>query len=147
MSPVLPRLFKASSERSLRTSDDGIGLIEIVIAMMLLALLAISFLPVLIQGLQAAAVNATRATAGQLVQQQIENARAQNGDCSLIADLGAVAASAVVDPRNVTLTTTRVAGTCPATYPGTVAFEVTVKRQDTNAVMASAKTLIYVDKP
>jgi len=126
-------------------ADEGLGLVEIVIAMLLLAVLAISFLPVLIQGLQTAAVNATRSTGNQLVQQQIENARAQKA-CQQIAALGPAAVSPVVDPRNVTLLTTRTPGTCPASYPGTISFEVTVRRQDTGAVLSTAKTLIFVDR-
>jgi type II secretory pathway pseudopilin PulG len=124
--------------------DEGIGLVEVVIAMMLLALLAVSFLPVLIQGLQTAAVNATRSTGNQLVQQQIENARVQ-GYCQQIVDLGAAAVSPVVDPRGVTLLTTRTPGTCPVSYPGTISFEVSVTREDTGEVLSTATTLIFVD--
>lgn len=126
--------------------DEGISLVEVVIAMMLLAILAISFLPVLIQGLQTAAVNSTRATANQLVNLQLETARSQGGDCSLITDLEFAAVSPVIDKRNVTLLTTRDAGLCPGVYPGTLSFTVTVTRQDTGAELASATTLIYVSQ-
>jgi type II secretory pathway pseudopilin PulG len=132
------------SEGATINSDDGVSLVEIVVSMLMLALLAIAFLPVLIQGLQVAAANATRSTANQLVQLQMETARSQADDCSNIVGLETVAVSNVVDPRNVTLITTRDAGDCPASYPGTVSFTVTVRRQDTNEVLSSATTLVYV---
>jgi prepilin-type N-terminal cleavage/methylation domain-containing protein len=126
--------------------DSGISLIEVVVAMMLLAILAVAFLPVLIQGLQTAAVNSTRATANQLAHLQLETARSQGGDCSLITDLEFAAVSPVVDKRNVTLLTTRDAGLCPGVLPGTLTYTVTITRQDTGDVLATATTLIYVSQ-
>ncbi len=137
----LPAHMRADDRR-----DQGISLVEVVVAMMLLAVLAVAFLPVLIQGLQSAAVNATRATANQLVNLQMETASSQGADCSLITDLPNASVSNVVDKRGVTLVTTRTAGTCPASYPGTVAFTVRVARQDTGAVLSTATTLIYVSQ-
>jgi len=127
-----------------RGDDAGLTLIEIVVAMMLIAILSVAFLPVLIQGVRVAATNATRSTANQLVQQHLETARAQADDCSNITTLAAAAVSNVVDPRNVTLVTTRTAGACPGSYPGTVSFTVSVKRADTNEVLSTATTLVYV---
>lgn len=132
--------------RSFLRSADGLSLIEVVVAMMLLAILAVAFLPVLIQGLQTAAVNSTRATANQLANLQLETARSQGGDCSNITDLEYAAVSPVVDKRNVTLLTTRDAGLCPGVLPGTLSFTVTITRQDTGAVLATATTLIYVSQ-
>lgn len=129
-----------------KSTDEGISLVEVVIAMMLLAILAISFLPVLIQGLQTAAVNATRATANQLVNLQMETAQAQGGDCSNVVALETATVSPVVDRRGVTLITVRDAGTCPGAYPGTISYAVTVTRQDTGAVLSTATTLIYVSQ-
>lgn len=60
------------------TDEDGFGMIEIVVSMFMLALLAIAFLPVLIQGLRTTASNASFATATQLVNQSLELARASN---------------------------------------------------------------------
>ena len=125
-------------------NDEGLGLIEIVVAMLMLAILAVSFLPVLIQGLQTAAVNSTRATAAQFAHEQMEIARAQQDDCSAIQDLAAVVVSNRVDPRNVTLVTDPVAGTCPSSYPGVLKYTVTVTRLDTGAILASAETYVFV---
>lgn len=143
---AMPFLSRALRRDARTSRDEGLGLIEIVIAMMLLAVLAVAFLPVLIQGLQVAALNATRATANQLVNKQIETARAQADDCSLITDLASVPVSPVVDPRNVTLVTTRTVGACPSTYPGTVSFTVTVRDEEapSGQYLSSATTYIYV---
>jgi prepilin-type N-terminal cleavage/methylation domain-containing protein len=124
--------------------EHGLSLVEVVIAMMLLAVIAVAFLPVLIQGLRLAADNATRATANQLANMQLETARSLGGDCSDIVALETAAVPNVVDKRNVTLVTLRDAGTCPAAYPGTVEFSVVVTRLDTGATLSTAKTLIYV---
>lgn len=126
--------------------ERGLSLIEVVIAMMLLAILAVAFLPVLIQGLRLSADNATRATANQLANMQLETARALGGDCSDIVALETVSVPNVTDKRNVTLVTTRDAGSCPAAYPGTVEFSVTVTRLDTGATLSTATTLIYVSQ-
>ncbi|WP_160175826.1 hypothetical protein [Cryobacterium roopkundense] len=54
----------------------------------------------------------------------------------------------MLDPRGVTLQVARtVGGACPAaalSYPITVPVAVTVTRTDTGAVLASAKSLIFV---
>ena len=55
--------------------DDGLGMVEIVVSMFMLALLAIAFLPVLITGVQSTARNAVQATATQLARQSVESAR------------------------------------------------------------------------
>ena len=57
------------------TDDAGLGLIEVVVSMFMLALLAVAFLPVLISGVQSTARNAVVATATQLANQSIETAR------------------------------------------------------------------------
>jgi type II secretory pathway pseudopilin PulG len=125
--------------------ESGLGLIEIVVAMLILALLAVSFLPILIQGVKTGALNATRATAGQIAQQQIENAKALDPDCSTITALAAQPVSPVTDPRNVLLTITKAAGACPATYPGTMSYTVTVTNGSTLQTIITTKTLLYVE--
>lgn len=129
-----------------RSSDDaGLGLVEIVIAMMLMLILAVAFLPILIQGLKATAVNATRATASQLAHDQIEKARAANSDCSDIQDIAAIPVDSVIDTRGVTLSVVSVAGACPTSYPGTMSYVVTITRTDTNEQLTVANTLILVE--
>jgi len=127
-----------------QAADEGLGLIEIVVAMLLLGVLAVAFLPVLIQGLQLAAKNATRATAVQLAQEQMEVARGQGDDCTDIQDLAAATLTPVTDPRNVTLAIARETGDCPSSYPSTMSFHVIVINETTGEELANAETLIFV---
>jgi type II secretory pathway pseudopilin PulG len=127
-----------------RSDEDGFGLIEIVVSMLMLAVLSVAFLPVLVQGIKQSNINATIATATQMVQDQMELARNQNPDCSDVMLLGSTAVANVTDHRGVVLQTSRTTGGCPASYPGTILITVTVTRQDTGATVATAKTLVYV---
>ena len=125
-------------------SDEcGFGIIEIVVAMFLLAIVAMSVLPLLVQGLKSSAVNATLATASQIANQQIEMVRSQSL-CNAI-----VSANSTVVTQGVTLSVSRTVGSsCPSTgYPITVPVSVSVTRTDTNAVVASANTLVFATGP
>ena len=66
------------SETELRNPDDeGLSLIEIVVAMFILALLSVAFLPLLVQGVRQSAQTATIATATQLANARMDAERAQ----------------------------------------------------------------------
>jgi type II secretory pathway pseudopilin PulG len=149
---------------ALLDDEAGFGLVEIVVSMFLLALLAISFLPLLITSLKVTVSNATLATATQLVNQDLEVARsiaATNPNCSSMKTFAtATPIAAVSDPRGVVLQPHRslVTGSgtdasgCPvaqssparAAYPGTVSLRswVTVGGK----TIAEATTLIYVER-
>jgi len=120
-----------------RRREAGFGLIEIVVAMFLLALLAVAFLPLLVQGITQSSANATLAEATQLVNREMENARAQTTCSGLTAE---------PIPDNDSLSVTRNVDLCDpdALYPITVAVEVSVARTDTGALVSSATTLIFV---
>ena len=124
-------------ERS--TTEDGLGLIEVVVAMVVLAILAIAMVPLLMQGLIQSKSNATLASATQFVDAELDSAG------SVVA-CGSIATGNLTktDSRGVTLTIARTRGTCPTAYPGTVPFTVTATRTDTGAVIVTASTLIYV---
>jgi len=131
-------------------SEHGFGVIEIVVSMFLLALLAVSFIPLLITTWKTTATNTTIATATQIVNQQIEGARAVRSaasttpSCQDISQFLAVTLAPVIDPRGVTLQPQWDAATCPATYPGVVRARVAVMRTGSTTAIASAVTLIYV---
>jgi Tfp pilus assembly protein PilV len=127
----------------LRSDDRGLGLIEIVVAMFLLALLALSLAPLLIQGMQATVRNATLAAATQLVGEGISLARAEGPIC---ADVQATAGvRTLTDARGVDLAATTTVGACPASGTGTVAITVTAVRLDTTETVAEAATLVFVN--
>jgi type II secretory pathway pseudopilin PulG len=136
--------LRALRIRSTPCSDDsGFGIAEVLVAMFLLALIAVAIIPILVQGLRLSVQNATVATATQLANQQIEQVRG-------ITSCGSVVAGTITTTtQNVPLKAVRTIGTtCPASgYPITVKVSVSVTRTDTNAVLSTANTLVFVTGP
>ena len=143
--------------RSLRETyggdEKGVGIIEIVVAMLLLALLLLSFAPVLISITKLSGRNTTIATATQIVNQQIEAARAVSTlsaaatKCTDLVGFIAVTPAPVVDPRGVTLQPVWDAVTCPLSFPGVIKVRVSVTQAGYPSATASATTLILVTAP
>lgn len=129
--------------RALR-SESGIGIIEVLVAMLMLALLAVAFLPVLITGLKLSAANSSSGTATQLVSSQLALARAQSPTCAALLSFAGGSGTSVVDGNGKTLVPTRTLGSCPSSYPGTVTFTASVAASGTTTTIATATTLIYV---
>ncbi|GAB3028516.1 hypothetical protein GCM10027052_00050 [Parafrigoribacterium mesophilum] len=126
-------------------TDPGFGIIEVVVSMFLLGLLAAAFLPLLVQGLQKSATNATLVTATQLANDQIELARSATKCTELTSST-----TTSVDPRNVSLLVVRTVGTsCSpvAENPVNVPVDVTVTRTDTGDVLATAHTFVFIAEP
>ena len=123
--------------------ERGFGIIEIIVAMFLLGLLAVSTLPIIVQGLRLSATNSTLASATQLANQQIEQVRAQQSCGAIVASTNTVATS------GPSLTVSRTVGaTCPASgYPITIPVTVQVSRSDTGAVLVTASTRVFVTGP
>lgn len=138
---------KSAARRSAGAPVDeaGFGLIEIVVSMFLLGILAVAFLPLIVQSMQVSVVNADIATATQLVSDKIEEARAQGTVCSALPSSATTTSS--IDS---TLIVQRVRGACPvapAGYPGVVSFRVSVVQEGSTAALAEASTLIFVSAP
>ena len=126
--------------------DDGIGMIEIVVAMFIIAVLALSFLPVLMQGLTSTEKNAQYATASQIASAQMELARTSaRGSCAAVTSfLGYT--DKLVDGISYRETRTRV-GSCPSTdlnATGTATIRVTVTQTGKTAVLATSETRVFV---
>jgi len=141
--------------------DAGFGLIEIVVSMFLLAIIAIAFIPVLIQSLRTTARNAVIAAATQVVSSNIEDARSRGPLCSNVADFAndpSLDSMTIPAGHGVSLRVFRSPRdepehrddtmTCPSdpgAYPTAISFTVTVtSTTDTNTVLAKATTLIFV---
>jgi type II secretory pathway pseudopilin PulG len=133
----------SSRRESPALSEDGFGIVEIVVSMFLLGILAIAFLPLLIQSLKISSTNATIATATQLVDRDLELFREQPPTCEDLTDFAALPVAAVNDPRGQ-LQPHRSAGACPATYPGTVIVTTWVMRSGESGRLAEAATRILV---
>ncbi len=144
MNAIRRRLGARGSESATSRHEEGIGLIEIVISMMLLAILATALIPVLVQGLKEAASNATLATATQLANDELEHVRTWTA-CS---DLSAGSVS-TTDARGVVLTIDTAVEACSATAenPEAVPVTVTVTRGDTGKVVTSTTTYLFITEP
>lgn len=144
-----PRLW-LSPRSNVHTLEDGFGVIEVVISMFLLSLLSVSFIPLLVNSIKSTGKNTTIATATQIVNQQIEGARAVRSptsttpSCLDITNFLSVTLASVTDPRGVTLLPKWDSTTCPTSYPGVVRARISVTRSGSATTVAQAVTLIYV---
>jgi prepilin-type N-terminal cleavage/methylation domain-containing protein len=122
-----------------RGSQEGFGLIEVIVAMLLLAIIAIAILPALWQGIQYSAGQSSTATATRHLNALIEEAR----DAQSCAALTSVASSRTVeDGQGNLLTSTGVVGTpCVSNTAMSLSLEV---RDEGGTVIASTVALVYV---
>lgn len=101
-----------------RSDDEGMGLAEMIVAMIILTILLLSMLSVIISALKITVGNTTKATAAQLATERIEEARseASTGDCGNVRAI-VEAVENTTDARGVPL---KVVGTlaCAAQTPG-----------------------------
>ncbi|WP_147105401.1 type IV pilus modification PilV family protein [Nesterenkonia populi] len=74
--------------RGLDRDDEGFGMVEVIISMMLIALLAVAMLPVMLHGLRASTVNTEATVATQVVNREMDTATAggELHDCDTIAN-------------------------------------------------------------
>ncbi len=139
-----------SSRSSAHALEDGFGVIEVVISMFLLSLLSVSFIPLLVNSIRSTGANTTIATATQIVNQQIEGARAVRSptsttpSCLDMTNFLSVTLASVTDPRGVTLLPKWDPTTCPSSYPGVVRARISVTKTGSTTIVAQAVTLIYV---
>lgn len=135
----------ASSADAPDARDSGFGLIEIVISLFLLGLLAIAFLPLLVTSMQTTVVNSTTATATQLVNQQLDLARAAGDTCDDLIDFRNETLSSVpADARGVTYQPSRTVADCPASFPNTILVTLSVSAVESTISPITATTLIYL---
>jgi hypothetical protein len=131
-------------KRSLVHDEEGLGLVEIVVSMFMLALVAIAFLPFLIQSLTLTRSNATLATATQLLDDDLADLRGLSSpNCTALQTFRDVATTLADSARNVNLRVSRTF-TCPTTPPATVAFTIAVIDNSNSKTIVSATTLVFV---
>jgi len=129
---------------NLSKSEAGFSLVEIVVAIFILAVLSLALIPALVVGVQQAKNNAVIAAATEMLTSRLDDSRGQASSCQAITSFAASTVADQVESHGVSLHLTQVLGGCPSSYPGTVTYTVTVTRQDTGAVLATASTLIYL---
>lgn len=140
------RNASAAIGRRLARDDEGIGLTEMVVAMFILALMAVSLLPLLITGLQASVQNTSVAAATQFANDRmaIAQAMAENSatPCADIETLEATPTT-MLDARGVELRAVTTVGPCP-TGVGTISVATAVSRVGDGQVLARATTAVLV---
>ena len=132
------------TRRETASGDAGIGLIEIIISMFLLALLATAFLPILVQGLITSVRTTTIATASQLAGQQLDQLRELGATCSEVSVFDDTMPATTTDERGTIYQPRRLVAACPSTYPGVVSVRVWVTRTGVSQPLVDATTLFYV---
>ena len=127
-------------------TDDGLGLLEIVISMFIISLLAIAFIPVMVPGLRATEATSTIATASRLVAQAIETARATGAascaEAQLLAD-----AITEVDAQGVTIEVTTTVTPLADCTEGSATTVTATARDAADAggtPLAQARTLLFL---
>lgn len=134
---------------SIWRNDEGLGLVEIMIALFLLAVLAVSFLPVLIQGLQLSVRNATLSTASQVLNEELDLLSAVAGTCSALDAHLAATPATVTDERGVSyipIRTLHDGATCAeGATPSTVQVDLSIDISNQTTGDPSVTTLFYVN--
>lgn len=130
-----------------RSEDDGFSLVEVIMAMFLLAVLALTVLPLIIGATRVSVSNRDLVAATTFANAQLAPVKAAfpndpTTPTSCAALRAAHAATAVPDPAGTGLTADVTIGTCPAAYPGTVT--VTVRVIDDGTTIVTLPTRIMV---
>jgi type II secretory pathway pseudopilin PulG len=135
-----------------RPDESGLSLVEVVVAMVMLGIVALAFLPLVARTASAAATGTTVVTATRLVSEQMDAARASAGTATCPPDKNDTVVKTVTDPRQVQLQIRTdvvvIKGSCAAGATGLVRFDASVTRAtDPGVDIASASTLISVGGP
>ena len=133
------------------SDQRGFGVVEIVVAMFLIGLMAVAFLPILVQSVRVTATNATVAEATQIVAQQLERVGALGSSCSAVKATSLVPPALVAGERgmlqphlSLDLPPTDV---CTEPYLRVVELRVSVTEAGSTDELAAATTLILLDAP
>jgi prepilin-type N-terminal cleavage/methylation domain-containing protein len=144
-----PRSTHARQHR--RHTDDGFSIVELVIAMFLVAILAMAVLPLLVQGTRASASNTSLVAATTFAGERLAFFRDQFPSDTLTTTCTAVQAhraTGIPDPAGSGLSADILVSECPADLPGTVTVTARVyEGADPTAVLATVPTRIVVSSP
>ncbi len=113
-----------------RPTDDGFSLVEVLIAMFLLAVLALAVLPLLIGAMRTSVTNRDHVAATAFATAQLAALRADfplEDATTSCADLAARSGTVIVDPAGSGMTAALLlAVPCPGTYPASLPLTITV---------------------
>ncbi|MDE0573043.1 type II secretion system GspH family protein [Demequina sp. B12] len=138
--------------------DEGLGMVEAIVAILLFGILAVAMVPPILLSLQVTANSTTVASAGQVAQLRVEEARTASRNCAAFADfLVKPVPTTMTDSRGAryTVTETIITATgadakadmtwCDDKSAAAVTMNVIVKSDDTHDTdVADVATLISV---
>ncbi|MCL2515090.1 MAG: type II secretion system GspH family protein [Microbacteriaceae bacterium] len=127
--------------KRLLQGEEGLGLIDVLVAMVLLGILAVAIIPALTLAMRVASNNVDVASASQIVDQELDKARAHlPTNC---AALQYYASETIglneADPRGTVLSThyeIEQPFVCPTIFPATVHFVVWVGKEGSSEHLA-----------
>lgn len=129
-----------------RELDAGFGLVEIVISMFLLAILAVAFLPLLIDSLRASVRNATTATATQIVSEQLDAVSLLPRTCAALVAFEGASVPTLTDERGTVYTAVRNTATCPSSgYPTAIDVTVSVTADTQPNLLVQSTTTVIIE--
>lgn len=126
-------------------TDEGLGLVEIIVAMFLLALLSVAFLPLLLNALQQSIRNATISTATQVLNEQLDALLASEPTCAAVTAFEAAAPGPTTDRRGVVYQATRSVPDCASlTFPATITVDLGVQLSNSTVNDVAVRTSIVL---
>lgn len=133
-------------------SDEGFGLVEVVVAMLLFAVIAMAILPLAVQATALSAGNRDSVAANAFASSELADLRAQFPDeaANSCAAVRAAATSTAADPAGTGLASHLAAASCPASYPAALTITVDVRApaaSDPTATLVTMATKIVVTAP
>lgn len=130
------------------STDEGFSLVEVIIAMFLLAVIALAVLPLTATALRSSVGNASVVSATTFANAQLApiiaafpNDPATATTCTA---LKARAATGIADTAGTGLTAAIAIGTCPTAYPGSVTVTVTVTPSGGGSALVTLPTRVSV---
>lgn len=139
-------MIARSGIRVAASDDRGFGLVEIVVSMFLLALLAVAFLPLLIESLRVSVTNSKVATANQILSEQLDAIALVGRTCAAFDAFESAAIPTVTDARGTVYQADRdVTGCTPASYPAPVTIVLTVSVVGEPEIGSRATTTAIVE--
>lgn len=119
--------------------DQGFSIVEVLIAMFLLAIVAVALLPALFQGIQYSSQQSAVATATRQLNALVEEAR-ETPTCTTLSAVAGT--NTVTDGAGRTITTSGSVGTCPAVSK---TVKIALTAVDTSGTtLATTTAVIYV---
>jgi len=134
--------------------QQGFGIVEIIVAMMIFAVIAVSAAPVLLKGLHTTAKSLSMAQAAKISNDVISSARLSASNCNTFSGFVETEISPQQDSRNniydITLDSQilqegELAACTDQSHP-TQWFQVTVTRNGTNEVLSQVRTIVAVPR-